>query len=251
MSEKLKALSLTQPWASLIAMEEKRYETRSWGNYYRGPLAIHAAKNLAPVGGPSGLGDLLTTNPFFKVIGQHVLHSGEQLPLGAIVAVCDLVAITCMTAHPYPGDLPGSAVHELSFGDFSGGRYAWRLQNVRVLSKPVPARGRQGLWDVESPLLCLNCGTITLSESWGYFQRNDPDGEDYDERHGDWRPSLPGEGDPMARCPSCSWEHEDTDGNPGIMDEYGPLALLALDEERVKLEPEYRDQWADAVAVAT
>lgn len=40
----MKALSLTQPWASLVAVGAKRIETRSWRTSYRGPLAIHAAK---------------------------------------------------------------------------------------------------------------------------------------------------------------------------------------------------------------
>lgn len=39
----MKALTLWQPWASLIALGEKRYETRSWATSYRGLLAIHAS----------------------------------------------------------------------------------------------------------------------------------------------------------------------------------------------------------------
>src|SRR5258708_5270609 len=40
----VKALTLWQPWASLIAVGAKTIETRSWSTSYRGPLAIHAAK---------------------------------------------------------------------------------------------------------------------------------------------------------------------------------------------------------------
>src|ERR1700694_3122793 len=40
----MKALSLWQPWASLIAMGLKEFETRHWATSYRGPLVIHAAK---------------------------------------------------------------------------------------------------------------------------------------------------------------------------------------------------------------
>ena len=40
----MKALSLHQPWAWLVATGQKHYETRSWGTPYRGPLAIHAGK---------------------------------------------------------------------------------------------------------------------------------------------------------------------------------------------------------------
>lgn len=35
------------------------------------------------------------------------------------------------------------------FGDFTPGRYAWLLADVEALAEPVPARGRQGLWEWE------------------------------------------------------------------------------------------------------
>ncbi len=41
---KIKAISLHQPWASLIAMGLKKFETRSWLTNYRGKLVICAAK---------------------------------------------------------------------------------------------------------------------------------------------------------------------------------------------------------------
>lgn len=38
----MKALSLMEPWAALIAAGVKSIETRSWRTAYRGPLYIHA-----------------------------------------------------------------------------------------------------------------------------------------------------------------------------------------------------------------
>jgi hypothetical protein len=38
----MKAITIIQPWATLIALGEKKFETRSWTTKYRGPLAIHA-----------------------------------------------------------------------------------------------------------------------------------------------------------------------------------------------------------------
>ena len=40
----MRALSLYQPWASLIVYGHKRIETRSWSTTYRGTLLIHASK---------------------------------------------------------------------------------------------------------------------------------------------------------------------------------------------------------------
>jgi hypothetical protein len=42
----MKALTLIQPWATLVALGEKQIETRSWDTKYRGPLAIHAGKKI-------------------------------------------------------------------------------------------------------------------------------------------------------------------------------------------------------------
>ena len=44
----MKALSLTQSWATLVTIGAKKLETRSWPTYYRGPLLIHAAKGFPP-----------------------------------------------------------------------------------------------------------------------------------------------------------------------------------------------------------
>ncbi|MFL5577327.1 MAG: ASCH domain-containing protein [Gemmatimonadaceae bacterium] len=42
----MKALTLTQPWATLVAIGAKTIETRSWPTHYRGEVAIHAAKGF-------------------------------------------------------------------------------------------------------------------------------------------------------------------------------------------------------------
>ena len=41
---KIKAITIYQPWASLKACGAKKFETRGWATNYRGPIAIHAAK---------------------------------------------------------------------------------------------------------------------------------------------------------------------------------------------------------------
>ena len=40
------ALSIRQPWASLILLAGKNVENRSWPTYTRGPILIHAAKSM-------------------------------------------------------------------------------------------------------------------------------------------------------------------------------------------------------------
>jgi hypothetical protein len=157
-----KVLSLTQPWATLVALGAKRIETRSWATSYRGPLLIHAAKGLGPVGGPMGLVTLCVKSPFVDVLTECGITLPE-LPRGAIVAACELQSIARVEHYqPQPDDadqwsgsflnfgncgemLPGDP--ELSFGDYTIGRYAWKLTDIRALPEPIPARGMPGLWD--------------------------------------------------------------------------------------------------------
>jgi hypothetical protein len=42
----MRGLTLTRPWATLIAIGENSIETRSWGTLYRGELVIHSAKGI-------------------------------------------------------------------------------------------------------------------------------------------------------------------------------------------------------------
>lgn len=134
----MKGLTLTQPWATLVALGAKRFETRSWSTGYRGPLAIHAAKGLGPVGGKDGLWRITGTEPF-----QSALAGAGPLPLGLIVAVVDLVDV--LPTEEALARYVIAGTDEESFGDYSNGRFAWKLTNVRPVR--VPYRGALGLWD--------------------------------------------------------------------------------------------------------
>lgn len=135
----MKALTLLQPWAQLVAVGAKHYETRSWSRDYTGPLAIHAA---AAIPGPA--------KTFARTALVRASLRGlasEDLPLGQVVAVCSMlrcVPTSSLIAAFLPGD-------ESSFGDFTRGRYAFILVSVRQLSQPIPARGRLSFWEWEPP----------------------------------------------------------------------------------------------------
>ena len=61
----MKALTIRQPWASLIVDGEKRVENRTWPTKYRGPLLIHAGKSRLEVDR-----DQARRLPFSAIIGQ-------------------------------------------------------------------------------------------------------------------------------------------------------------------------------------
>ncbi|WP_156090733.1 ASCH domain-containing protein, partial [Planktothrix paucivesiculata] len=56
----MQALTIQEPWASLLVTGKKRYETRDWQRNYRGLLAIHAGKqSVHPFDYPLGLSEIL------------------------------------------------------------------------------------------------------------------------------------------------------------------------------------------------
>lgn len=148
----MKALTLTQPWASLIAFGYKHIETRSWSTSYRGLLAIHAAKGF-----PYQAKDLCVSYYVRHALGPHFggTESGtlaSEVPLGAVVATCSLVDCLPTVSDGY---LSGVFEHypdldtdvERNFGNYDSGRFAWVLENVNRITQPIPARGALGLWE--------------------------------------------------------------------------------------------------------
>lgn len=135
----MKTLTLTQPWASLVAIGTKRIETRSWGTGYRGPLAIHAAKNF-----PREAANLCAGDPFRAAL-QSAFGPDfypTDLPAGAIIAITHLVDCVLMT----PDWIAAVSDPERSFGDYQPGRFGWLLGQVERLAEPIPTRGSLGLW---------------------------------------------------------------------------------------------------------
>jgi hypothetical protein len=146
----VKAITILQPWATLIATGSKSYETRSWATSHRGEIAIHAGQTWS-----RDYARICTRSPFLEELsrdgymidrylwGPHGRVRSFGLPLGKVVAVAELVEVI-------PVERVSGLVNprETAFGDFSRGRYAWKLSNIRRLREPYPAKGRQGVWDI-------------------------------------------------------------------------------------------------------
>ncbi|MBN1954854.1 MAG: hypothetical protein JW900_07365 [Anaerolineae bacterium] len=129
----MKAITLWQPPATLVAKDLKHYETRPWQPGYRGPIAIHAAKALPRQG--------WCREKLDDKIFREVVFGGEEVPTGVILAVTTIEEVTLITTDNVPG------WPERSFGDYTPGRYMWRLGRPTLLVEPIPARGLQGLWE--------------------------------------------------------------------------------------------------------
>jgi activating signal cointegrator 1 len=142
-------MTITQPWASLIAVGAKRIETRDWRTWYRGELAIHAAKGLDGIfkgAKTEHLVEQCAAPPFAEVLAEHGLTAGS-LPRGAVVAIATLAR--CTEMQPASIDkLARTNPREHAFGWYRTGRFAWVLEDVRLLRAPYQLRGQQYLWPV-------------------------------------------------------------------------------------------------------
>jgi len=125
----MKALTISQPFASMIARGEKWVENRRWGTKYRGLLAIHAGK------------------------GQQYLDARELLnyPTGAVIAIATLVScININTRRRWDRAFelaPGVTVDDVLNHEHTEGPWCWVLQHVKPFALPAMCRGKQGLWE--------------------------------------------------------------------------------------------------------
>ena len=128
----MKALSLTQPWATLVATGRKKVETRSWSTNYRGLLYVHAAKGFPAYAR--------------RFAEEEVGIDGcpGAYPRGVIIARVRLVDI--QRTEKVISKLSALEKH---YGDYSPGRFAWFLEDAEKLLSPIPYRGSLGLFDVE------------------------------------------------------------------------------------------------------
>lgn len=160
----LKAITLWQPWAELMMLGLKLFETRSWATDHRGPLAIHAAKRKV---------NWREVHPYVQsVLADHGYYDGgRQFNYGSIIGVGNLTGcyrtptdredriayhkkadVECLGAVlesptiSEPIYIPPSEP-ELLFGDYSPGRFAWHMPDVRAI-KPVECGGAQRLWTI-------------------------------------------------------------------------------------------------------
>jgi len=134
----MKAISLHQPWASLIAEGDKTIETRRWSTEYRGELLIVSTKRPVVTSLPAGM-------------ALAVVNVADCRPM----TEADCQAACCEI---YPG------------------AFAWMLTNIRKI-KPFAVRGSQGFYEVDYEIkdedvlkvtrVCRVCGCTEERACWG------------------------------------------------------------------------------------
>ena len=117
----MKAISVRQPWASMIEQRKKTIETRTWQTEYRGDLLIVSSKKPKIKDLPTGKALCVV-----RLIGCRLMTKEDEKP-----ACCEV----------YPG------------------AYAWLLEDIRPVEY-VDIHGSLKIYEVDERLItadCLNC----------------------------------------------------------------------------------------------
>ena len=146
----MKAITLTQPWATLVALGIKTVETRSWApprNLIGQRIAIHASRETIP------------KEELDPETWQTLQESGAEIPNSAVVATAVLVdhwtvtrLATANGVRTAFGRTPDNVQENRSMpldphGDYRRDRHLWVLEGVVPLEPAVKARGYPGPWN--------------------------------------------------------------------------------------------------------
>jgi len=135
----MKAVTIYEPWATLIVLGYKQFETRSWSTNWRGELAIHAAVTRKYCG----------EREVTEILERALVPSHQwgrivkaQRP-GYVLGMARLVEV-------FPTERLAVSPQERALGNFEMGRFGWKLTHVAPLLRPIHVRGRQQIWNLPS-----------------------------------------------------------------------------------------------------
>ena len=124
----MKALTIKQPWATLIMQGDKRFEFRSWQTKYRGDLLIHAGKGI----------DKEAMKRLEKYLPAKLLY-------GKILGKVKLV--DCIKMSPEFKELLLKENSDIYTKSSSQENYGWQVSDVEVFENPIDAKGHLSLWE--------------------------------------------------------------------------------------------------------
>ncbi len=130
----IRALSLPQPWAWLLARGLVTHLPKPFSCRHRGPFLLHASRNQA-ADREHLLGLLLAQG----------IDPGDAQPTGALVGIARLVeCLPVELARPMP-------IWEATLPGWEAGGCVWRLEEPSVIPSR-PWRGQRGFfWVAEEP----------------------------------------------------------------------------------------------------
>ena len=120
----MKAISIKQPWATMIMLSGKDVENRDWHTNYKGTIAIHASKDVSITEYQQAR--LKET----RITGKPSL-TPSQCPVGVIIGVVDIVGCLRNSSSPW-----------------FVGKYGFLLENPIMLPNPIPCKGALSFWEI-------------------------------------------------------------------------------------------------------
>lgn len=133
----MKALSIIQPWTSLIATGIKDIENRTWRTNYRGEFLLHASGKVLRDGW-NALTPQMREQAARLMCPFGEVQDVRQLPVSAIIGRARIV--DCVQNHP-------SVWAEK-------GVWNWVLEDRVLFTKPIlNVKGKLGFWDFDDDLL--------------------------------------------------------------------------------------------------
>ena len=129
----MKVLTIKEPFATLIKNEVKKIETRSWKTKYRGELYIQAS--IAKI-----------DKKVYERKELVKLFENLEMGNGYILCKCNLVDCIEMTEE-FIKNMKDNNYQEYICGQYEVGRYAWVLDDIQVLDKPIKVKGQLGIWN--------------------------------------------------------------------------------------------------------
>jgi hypothetical protein len=176
----MKALTIYQPWASLVIAGAKPYEFRKWSPRERGGayaaligqrIAIHASQR--PIDRPEVQRIIADLRAGKELAARRCLHADKALPILERALVASVSTETMVIGTAKHGDLPWSCVLGTAImGEPRSGydiaeefglphvndsdrdeeaNFGWPMLEIEAWDSPVPMRGAQGFWNMPTP----------------------------------------------------------------------------------------------------
>jgi len=183
----MKALSIKQPWASLIAHGIKDIENRTWRTNFRGKIYIHTSGKIYPFFKGNNLA--FPVNQWADINKKVDVHKKEEhdkfFLKSAIIGEVDI--IDCVINHP---SIWAEKTFMYEYDEQSGEKpigkpiWNWVLANPVLYDKPIlNVKGKLSFWYPDTDIVeCIGCSQKFDSETM--------EEDDANEKY----------------CPEC-WEH--------------------------------------------
>jgi len=129
----MKAITIKQPWASLIIEGLKDVENRTWPTKFRGRVLVHASAAIDK----NAIDRISLINDELAKKIKHELIC-NKLPLGVIIGHVEIVSCLCHTHH---------SINDTKSIWAEKDAWHWILANPTKIMEPIPAKGKLSFWD--------------------------------------------------------------------------------------------------------